>query len=397
MNALAPEVYFRLVTYWGTVVYFDQKANGLRHGRFGQVPDNVVGLIKNGALVLNYTIDAAGTAQAGAQRTESFTLAQDRADLMFGRDGVFASADANGLITISRPAADEWERFLPVPVKISDVDLPDETAMPDSRPHTRKSSRPIRLFWWRPTKHVNLGDEVNPRIVAAVSGREVKLSPASTADMLAVGSVLRVNPQFARQSPTYVWGSGLMEDLNIATSQYIFSAVRGPLTRERVSRSTEIPLGDPGLLASCIWKPASAKQYSWGIIPHFSQHKGRFKLMHDNTPRSVLIDVTNPDIDETVRLISECDFIASTSLHGLIFADAFGIPNIWLKAPALHAGGNFKYYDYFASVGKTDCRRIMLCSNEGLQSLEPFIPSAAYQANIADMQKGLIKCFPHIL
>ncbi len=50
----------------------------------------------------------------------------------------------------------------------------------------------------------------------------------------------------------------------------------------------------------------------------------------------------------------DCKFLFSSSLHGLIFADAFDVPTAWLRNASLpsHAEGSFKYEDYLLSTGR---------------------------------------------
>ena len=55
--------------------------------------------------------------------------------------------------------------------------------------------------------------------------------------------------------------------------------------------------------------------------------------------------------------VSECEHIISTSLHGLIVAQAYGIPVGWAVMSTSETqipGGNTKFEDYFASVGLKD-------------------------------------------
>jgi pyruvyltransferase len=50
--------------------------------------------------------------------------------------------------------------------------------------------------------------------------------------------------------------------------------------------------------------------------------------------------------------IASCDAIASSSLHGVITANAYGIPAAWLEFSSKIGGDGMKYIDYFQSV---DC------------------------------------------
>lgn len=386
-------IYFKLMTSWGTVLYFDQEKDCLRHGKLGLIPDNLRATIFGDELELHYPQDL-GHSQ---RRTDRYKVFRNKADIAFSRSNLFACAEPDGEISISRTEASDWEYFLPLPNCITNPPPRDARLIATENGRNFKGSQPLKLYWWRHPSHVNLGDEMSPRIVAAVSGRNVIFSSADTADILAVGSILGSGSDLRRQTPTHVWGSGLMSYHDIATTRYVFSAVRGALTRACVSRSSDIPLGDPGLLTSCVWEGGKTKRYSWGIIPHHSHGwLNLFSSLRNNTPRSVLLDPTDPNIDLLIKMISECDFIASSSLHGLIIADSYGIPNVWIRTPNIHDGANFKFYDYFSSVGRPDYRQVVLSGEENLQSLEALLPSMDYLRNILSVQDSLINNFPEM-
>jgi len=50
--------------------------------------------------------------------------------------------------------------------------------------------------------------------------------------------------------------------------------------------------------------------------------------------------------------ICSCDFVISSSLHGLIIAEAYGIPSQWVEFGTYVDGWEFKYYDFYESIGK---------------------------------------------
>ena len=47
-----------------------------------------------------------------------------------------------------------------------------------------------------------------------------------------------------------------------------------------------------------------------------------------------------------VREIAAADAVVTTSLHGLVTADAFGIPATWTMLEPPLSGGAFKFHDY---------------------------------------------------
>lgn len=383
---------FRLLTFWETVAYFEEKDGTLRHGKYGSVPDNLSVQIVDAKLIL-FKKDRDGRDLP----PEEAAVEHRGADIIFSRDGLFACAEKEGFITISRSKADDWELFRLVPEASSDLpplDSLSERGMPHSG---RKAPRPIKLFWWQHNSGINLGDAISPLIVSAVSGRDVVFAPFEKAELLAAGSILG---DTARdwESPVYVWGTGLMSFQSVNTKQYVYSAVRGPLTSSCVSRLGDLPMGDPGILTSCIWKASNAKKYRWGIIPHHTQQEMPiFQKMRDNTTKSIIIDITNTDIEETLYLISSCDFIASTSLHGLVIADSYKIPNIWLKTQSIHKGGGFKFFDYFLSVGRPNYRQIEISNSTDLTVFENKLQSTTYLENIAESQELLYRSFPGAL
>ncbi|MDB4561904.1 hypothetical protein N9185_00850, partial [bacterium] len=57
------------------------------------------------------------------------------------------------------------------------------------------------------------------------------------------------------------------------------------------------------------------------------------------------------------------------SLHGLIAADAYRIPNVWIKFSDNVIGGNFKFRDYRLSIGAGEPQPVAINPRVSAQDL----------------------------
>lgn len=210
----------------------------------------------------------------------------------------------------------------------------------------------IPLTWWTDTP--NFGDLLGPWLVGRMTGRGVTLASGRRPHFVTVGSIIG---RATRSS--IVWGSGSFgsERASALPAEATYTAVRGPLTRSRLGDlGIDCPAvyGDPALLAPVYYAPDVPQTHRLGIIIRHSEHRWRELSLADDVK---LIDLSTSDVDGTIREILSCQEILSSSLHGLIIADAYGIPNAWLGADrsiggSRPNGGEYKYHDYFASVEK---------------------------------------------
>lgn len=136
----------------------------------------------------------------------------------------------------------------------------------------------------------------------------------------------------------------------------IIHALRGEKTRKRLSdileKNISCVLADPGILAPMIVEPCE-KRYHVGIVPHhWDVDEEVFEEMLNHYLNSKFIDV-HDEPEKVLKEISQCEYIISTSLHGLIVADSYRIPNCWCEISDRVEGEGFKFHDYFSSFAPT--------------------------------------------
>lgn len=194
----------------------------------------------------------------------------------------------------------------------------------------------------------NFGDLITPLLLKHYGLTPVHSFSPENAEIVSTGSILQWMPEdFAG----IILGTGLIQDETRQFPHARIAAVRGQLTAERINAPADVVLGDPGLLAPAILKKRPPKTHVLGLIPHYidRQHAVVRHLSECHTRHMKCIDVRRPP-ELVFRDIAACEHILSSSLHGLIVADSFGIPNAWLHLSDDVLGQGFKFYDYFSSL-----------------------------------------------
>lgn len=205
----------------------------------------------------------------------------------------------------------------------------------------------------------NWGDYIAPVLVEYISGQETQYITSEgfteEDDVYAVvGSIL----SWQQKPNLYVWGPGFMcEGQSMLVKPKKVFAVRGPMTRELLlKQEIDCPeiYGDPALLFPRFYNPTIEKKYKIGVIPHYVDSDSNWikSLKNDYVK---IIDICS-DTHSFIDSIKECEMIVSSSLHGIIAADAYGIPNMWIQISNKVGGNGFKFRDYFASVGRKEFR-----------------------------------------
>jgi hypothetical protein len=215
----------------------------------------------------------------------------------------------------------------------------------------KKSNRNILAWWHKNDGNFNFGDELNPYLIKKISNKSVKRVGkiprfAFSKINICIGSVIIV----ARASCN-VWGAGIIEKSAMISKSNYF-AVRGKYTQKRMAELGITPpetIGDPALLLPLYYNPGSSTKFDYGITPHIVDYEHVQK--HTDTNTVSVIDFTQPNIEEIIDAILACGVIVSSSLHGIIVANAYNKPAIWVKFSNKLYGDDIKFYDYFSSVG----------------------------------------------
>lgn len=197
----------------------------------------------------------------------------------------------------------------------------------------------MKLYWWKlPGQVDNFGDDINQLILQKLQW-EYEWAKPYDAELVMCGSILEHLP---RHWGGTICGAGkLYENSRVHLGDARVFALRGKLTRAGItSLKQDVALGDPALLLPRWIRQPQAK-HNLGVVPHWSDFE-----LHRRFPYGRLIDPRQP-AQKVVEEIAACKAIISSSLHGIIVADAYGIPRQAELFPRAHQeGGDFKYRDY---------------------------------------------------
>lgn len=264
----------------------------------------------------------------------------------------------------------------------------------------------------------NMGDLLNELLIRNVFGYDLERHKPATAELSVIGSGMdcfladtHVYPKYwslwqefrakFTKGPMNVWCTGFISNDQSDSHGFYrdmnFCSVRGKLTKARVEKiigkTLDIPVGDGGLITPYLFDKPIEKKYAVGIIPHFKeQQEPIFQKIKESHANSFIINLRD-DPMEVIRQIAQSDIIISSSLHGLILADSFGIPNQWIKVTDNLKGDGFKFDDYYSAF---DLKSNPINSNtQEIPSINQIIDNFKITpAMMAAKQKEVFDAFP---
>ena len=227
----------------------------------------------------------------------------------------------------------------------------------------------------------NIGDDLNCYLLEEMTGRRVfnkkdVWNVYCLPIYMCIGSIL--NARWIHPRGNIVWGAGARNDIDPPRKRNPKKvvAVRGPKTRELLLKhgvSCPEIYGDPVLLLPRFYRPSiPACRYKVGIVPHiYDLENPLLKRLSERYPNDVkIVDVKHyTNWHDVIYSIVSCEIILSSSLHGLIIADAYNIPNKWVKFSDDTFDGAFKYQDYMLSVGRQDMEPLQMTDIHTLDEL----------------------------
>lgn len=207
----------------------------------------------------------------------------------------------------------------------------------------------VKVHWDRGLN--NFGDCLQPATLKYYGLTPVYVSSKEKADVILAGSILQDVP---KEYSGFIIGTGGDKKIYSFPKAEII-AVRGNLTKSNLAimNDKDVLLGDAGILMPLIYPNKEKKIYDLGIIPHFvDRDESIIRIWKQRFTNTIIINVLEkPEI--VIKQIKQCKNISSSSLHGLIIAEAFEIPTLWLFFQKLLDKEDFysyKFYDYYSSL-----------------------------------------------
>ena len=239
----------------------------------------------------------------------------------------------------------------------------------------------------------NFGDLLSPIIIERLFQARVVASTIATADLLAVGSLMEKLRATENDLRPMIWGTGFIEEggrwdgLDIKPL-----AVRGELSLERVRHlvSRPVALGDPGLLVSRALPQQSTHHGPISIVPHYVDIDASEVSRATENSEVQVIDVRDDPID-VVSQIANSSIVFSSSLHGLIVADAFRVPNYWTPLSDNVIGGSYKFKDYYSVY---DAEPVAIPLHDAIAKVDALRRDWSPRPRIEELQDGLVASFP---
>jgi len=241
---------------------------------------------------------------------------------------------------------------------------------------------------------LNVGDQINPYLIKAISGKEAyNVKTGIFQHLVGLGSMFHVSNR-----NSIIWGTGIISEepeFKYRTSCRSVTAVRGLLTEKIIKENgtigqDQVVMGDPGILMPLFYFPKVEPVKAVGVIPHYVD--ANLDFLKDSDRFSVIDVDQSPE--EFIDQLLSCQSVISSSLHGLILADAYDVPNKWVSFSDGITGGSFKFLDYYSTTNRPNEDCILIDGEKSLFDTVTQIKKYASIKKFCFDKKRLIDSFP---
>ncbi len=226
----------------------------------------------------------------------------------------------------------------------------------------------IKVNWH---KSQNFGDQLTPYILKKIWDLDSEYmgeNDRNTPHIMPLGSILN-----EANENTMVLGAGIVSDTLQFSPKANYVSVRGNLTLGRLKSmgvdTSNIQVGDPGIVLPKIYNPPREKKYSVTIAPHWVDYTKALNYFPHHNVLSLKIPISDfftKNMSEEDRKtvskqfeeryleflideISQSKVVVCSSLHALIIAHAYGVRTVWCKFSDGVIGNGYKFRDYFSA------------------------------------------------
>ncbi|WP_341710279.1 polysaccharide pyruvyl transferase family protein [Limnobacter sp.] len=218
------------------------------------------------------------------------------------------------------------------------------------------------MYWYKGAIP-NFGDDLSPLLASLISNRRFKHIrhgvPWIKTSKYFIGSIIH----HAKLPYSFdLCGAGCIDNESRIFPPNKCYAVRGKYTWQRVEKfksKKKVVLGDPALLiknfADKIIDPTidCSNDFKVSFVPHYTD----LHLTANLNCNSVNVIDVRQDPRVVITKIAQSSYVVSSSLHGLIVAQSFNIPALWIGIGNKIYGGDFKFQDFFSSLGISNAER----------------------------------------
>ena len=210
----------------------------------------------------------------------------------------------------------------------------------------------MKAYWytrddWTPERG-NIGDIVSPLILKHVTGNTPVLDYGD-GRVLGCGSIIE-----NIHDRDIVWGSGLIQPMHVPWMRDVtFAMLRGPLTHNWLNMSgyypQDVPYGDPCFLLPEVFPCPHEPIHRIGVVSHYVEKEESLGMFKGGDFHH--IDIIS-DPWTFIRELNSCHMVISSSLHGIVIAEAYGIKALRYMLTDKIIGGDFKFKDYYLGTDR---------------------------------------------